>query len=200
MVQPYVELARASFPVAVDPGDLFGQAFGLKAIPVTFLVDEVGIVRLSGGGPNRELLAQIEEILEEPLSPVRGQAPELPWAAAKPDLDQKVAEAPDDWPSRLALGRLLSNEGHRADAVKQFEAAARIRPQESSIHFAWGLALLDQGDKESALAKLKQARDLDPSNWRIRKQIWAIEHPDKFYTGKSPDYAWQKAQIAREKK
>jgi len=50
------------------------------------------------------------------------------------------------------------------------------------------------------LSKLKQARDLDPDNWRIRKQIWAIEHPDKFYTGKSPDFNWQSEQLKKEKK
>ena len=28
-----------------DTADVFGAAFGLKAIPVSFLVDEVGIIR-----------------------------------------------------------------------------------------------------------------------------------------------------------
>jgi len=63
----------------------------------------------------------------------------------------------------------------------------------------WALVLLHQGEKNAALAKLKQARDLDPDNWRIRKQIWAIEHPEKFYTGDSPDYDWQNEQLNREK-
>lgn len=200
VVQPYVEQAHVAFPVAVDTADVFGQAFGLKAIPVTFLVDEVGIVRLSGAGPSREVLAQIEEVLKEPMSSIRGQPPELPSAARRADLEQNVAASPDDWQSRLALARLLSGEGRHAEAVNQLQAAARIRPQESSIHFVWGLALLTKGDKDTALAKLKQARDLDPDNWRIRKQIWALEHPDKFYTGKSPDFGWQKEQIEREKK
>ncbi len=49
------------------------------------------------------------------------------------------------------------------------------------------------------MSKLKQARDLDPENWRIHKQIWAIEHPDKFYSDKSPDFGWQREELAREK-
>jgi hypothetical protein len=63
----------------------------------------------------------------------------------------------------------------------------------------WGLVLPHQGANASALQKLKLACDLDPGNWRIRKQIWALEHPDKFYTGDSPDYDWQKEELAREK-
>lgn len=34
---------------------------------------------------------------------------------------------------------------------------------------------------------------LDQDNWIIRKQIWALEHPEKFYKGKV-DYDWQKIQ------
>jgi len=58
--------------VAVDTADVVGAAFGLKAIPVSFLVDEVGIVRLQGGGPSKEFRAQVEEVLREPVSAVRG--------------------------------------------------------------------------------------------------------------------------------
>ena len=77
VVEPYVEKFGVTYPVAVDASDIFGQAFGLKAIPVTFLVDEVGIVRLRGEGPSRALLAQIEAILKEPQLSVRGKSPQL---------------------------------------------------------------------------------------------------------------------------
>ena len=39
---------------------------------------------------------------------------------------------------------------------------------------------------------------LDPSNWIIHKQIWAVENPDKFYEG-NVDYNWQRQQLAVEK-
>ncbi|MCI0540680.1 MAG: hypothetical protein L0Z50_36230, partial [Verrucomicrobiales bacterium] len=51
----------------------------------------------------------------------------------------------------------------------------------------------------NALVKLKKARDLDPDNWRIRKQIWTIEHPEKFYTQDSPDFGWQKEELAQKR-
>ena len=200
VVRPYVEKFGVTYPVAVDASDIFGQAFGLKAIPETFLVDEVGIVRLHGGGPSPELLAQIETILKEAQISVRGQLSQLPGAAMKAELEQKVAATPNDWRSRLALARIYDEEGRHANAVAQLEAASKLQPRESSIAFVWGLVLLHQSEREAALAKLKQARDLDPDNWRIRKQIWAIEHPEKFYSGDSPDYDWQKEQLGREKK
>ena len=199
VVKSYVEKFGVAYPVAVDASDIFGQAFGLKAIPVTFLVDEVGIVRLRGDGPSPALMEQIETILQEPQTSVRGQSPQLSAAGTKADLEQKVGATSNDWRSRLALARIYDGEGRHANAVAQLEAAAKIQPHDSSIAFVWGLVLLHQGEKNAALAKLKQARDLDPDNWRIRKQIWAIEHPEKFYTGDSPDYDWQKEQLSREK-
>lgn len=199
VVKPYVEKFGVTYPVAVDTSDIFGQAFGLKAIPVTFLVDEVGIVRLHGGGPSPELLAQIEAILKEPQTSVRGESPQLPAAAMKADLEQKVASTPNDWKSRLALARICGEAGRYSEAVAQLVDAARLQPGEASIPFVWGLVLLHQGQKQAALLKLKQARDLDPENWRIRKQIWAIEHPEKFYNASSPDFGWQKEELAREK-
>ena len=37
---------------------------------------------------------------------------------------------------------------------------------------------------------------LNPNNYLIRKQIWAVEHPERFYKG-DVDYSWQKEQMAR---
>ena len=162
-------------------------------------MDEVGIIRLQGGGPSADLLRQIETVLKEPMAPTRAAIPQLAAARSKADLEQAVAGEPDDWRARLALARLYDAERRFVDAVSQLEAAAKLQPRESSIPLLWGLVLLDQDEKENALLKLKLARDLDPENWRIRKQIWAIEHPDKFYTGDSPDFGWQKEELARER-
>ena len=199
VVKPYTQKFGVTFPVAVDSADVFGQAFGLKAIPVTFLVDEVGIIRLRGGGPNAELLQQIESVLGEPLSKTRGAAPQLASTRSREELESTLGRTPDDRRARLALARLYDAEARFSDAISELEAAARVQPREASVLFLWGLVLLHQNERDGALAKLKAARDLDPENWRIHKQIWAIEHPDKFYTGESPDFGWQKEELRREK-
>ncbi len=198
MVEPYTQKFGVNFPVAVDAADVFGQAFGLKAIPVTFLVDEVGIIRVRGGGPNPALLQQIEAVLREPRSKMRGAMPQLASARSKEDLERVVSGAPDDWRARLALARLYDAEARFPDAISELEKATKLQPRDAGIPFLWGLVLLHQKQKEEALAKFKAARDLDPENWRMHKQIWAIEHPDKFYTGESPDFGWQNEELRRE--
>ena len=60
-----------------------------------------------------------------------------------------------------------------------------------------GLGLLHQGDRAGAVAVWRRALAADPDNFVIRKQIWAVEHPDKFYP--AIDWAWQKEQLARER-
>ena len=100
----------------------------------------------------------------------------------------------------MALARLNDADGRFAEAISQLKAATALQPREASIPFLWGLVLLHQDQKDAALTKLKAARDLDAENWRIHKQIWAIEHPDKFYTGDSPDFGWQKEELTREKR
>ncbi len=199
VVRPYVEQYGVKFPVAVDQTDLFGQVFDLTAIPVSFLVDEIGIIRLRGGGPSDDFLAQVEAILAEPVSSSRGIGSTLPETMNRTELDQRISEDPADWRSRLALARLLWGEGKSSEAMEQCRVAATHQPDEPSIHFIWGQILLHENGREAALEQLIRARDLDPDNWRIRKQIWALEHPEKFYSDDSSDYGWQKEELARER-
>jgi tetratricopeptide (TPR) repeat protein len=166
---------------------------------VTLLIDEVGIIRVQGGGPSPELLRQIETVLKEPVTRARGKPQQLPNTRSKAELEATLERAPADWRARLALAAIYDAEGRLANAISQLEAAEKLQPRESSIQFTWGTILLNRDQKEQALVRLKRARDLDPGNWRIHKQIWAIEHPEKFYTKDSPDFAWQKEELAREK-
>ena len=47
---------------------------------------------------------------------------------------------------------------------------------------------------DEALKLWRLAVEKDPSNYVIRKQIWAIENPEKFYDDEV-DYDWQKDQL-----
>ena len=62
------------------------------------------------------------------------------------------------------------------------------------VHFQRGLDYYHQSNTEEALVEWKKGRDLEPDNWVIRKQIWAVEHPEKFYNGEV-DYGWQREQV-----
>ncbi len=73
--------------------------------------------------------------------------------------------------------------------------AGGFENDEVRAHFNSGLAFFKEGKKDQALAEWRKGLTYEPENWIIRKQIWAIEHPDKFYKG-DVDFDWQREQIA----
>ncbi len=82
--------------------------------------------------------------------------------------------------------------------VKPLDALDAQTTTEATARFQLGLVLLGVGKEEEAMAEWRKALALDPQNWIIHKQIWAVEHPDKFYDG-DVDYGWQKTQLEAEK-
>lgn len=62
--------------------------------------------------------------------------------------------------------------------------------------FRQGMELYQQGKRDEALALWREGVELEPDNWIIRKQIWAVENPDRFYDG-AVDFDWQKIQISK---
>ena len=65
---------------------------------------------------------------------------------------------------------------------------------EANRYFARGLALYRTGGVSEALDEWRKGTTLVPDNYIIRKQIWAVENPERFYSG-SVDYDWQDEQI-----
>ena len=56
-------------------------------------------------------------------------------------------------------------------------------------------AAVRRGDRAAAVELLNEAFPLEPDNYIIRKQLWAIEHPEKFYLD-DVDFDWQDEQLA----
>lgn len=106
--------------------------------------------------------------------------------------NQKTLEMLEDW---------LSIPDYNAKLLQDMEPLNELNGKtstEAAARFQLGLVLLDLGKKEEAVEEWRKALALDPQNWIIHKQIWAVEHPDKFYDG-SVDYGWQKTQLEKEK-
>ncbi len=59
-----------------------------------------------------------------------------------------------------------------------------------------GSELLEQGKQDAALAEWRRALELDPQNFVIRKQIWAVRYPERFHP--AIDWDWQRDQLQRE--
>ena len=100
------------------------------------------------------------------------------------------------------LEKWLSDSTYNATllrSVKPLNKSQNPQVIEANARFQLGLTLLEIGKKAEAMAEWRKALALDPKNWIIHKQIWAVEHPDKFYDG-NVDFGWQKAQLEAEKR
>ena len=90
---------------------------------------------------------------------------------------------------------VLPSEGN---PMKARESTVSADP-EARLRFSRGALLQKRGLHGEAVVQLYRALALDPSNWIIHKQIWAIRHPDRFYDG-GVDFDWQREQLARERR
>ena len=66
----------------------------------------------------------------------------------------------------------------------------------ANAHFLLGQQLYKRGLVDEAVAEWRNGVALEPDNFNIRKQIWAVENPDRFYDG-NVDYDWQAEQLAK---
>jgi hypothetical protein len=106
----------------------------------------------------------------------------------------------------IVAGRFEIRRPETREAVERWLAADEAPIAADSEEFHWSdeaLKLFRQagaavrrGDSPEAIRLLKLAYPLEPDNYIIRKQLWAIEHPEKFY-GDEIDYDWQKDQLAQ---
>ena len=100
----------------------------------------------------------------------------------------------------MMLEKWLSDPDYNAVLLRDMQRSDESVTQtltEATARFQLGLILLEGGKKQEAMAEWRKALALDPQNWIIHKQIWAVEHPDKFYDG-GVDYGWQKEQLEAE--
>ena len=100
------------------------------------------------------------------------------------------------------LEKWLSDSTYNATllrSVKPLNKSQNLQVIEANARFQLGRTLLEVGKKAEAMLEWRKALTLDPKNWIIHKQIWAVEHPDKFYDG-NVDFGWQKAQLEAEKR
>ena len=101
-------------------------------------------------------------------------------------------------PEHLALAEswATSPSLDELSTLSEAEAEKVIKHPEALEHFRRGLALYQDGKTDEAMAAWREGVAIEPDNFNIRKQIWAVEHPDKFYDDKV-DYAWQREQMEK---
>lgn len=84
--------------------------------------------------------------------------------------------------------------GHGVASKSPLENAAPS--EEAQELFQKASIAVKTGDRQEAVKLLKVAYTLEPDNHIIRKQLWALEHPERFYDGEI-DHKWQRDQLER---
>ncbi len=195
--KPLYEGAKATYVGLVDPKGSLSEAFGFKVIPNGFLIDEAGVLRAQKIGgfevSSPATIKMVEDFLALPKA-----EPGAPPAPLPTLQELKERAGSDASPvNRLAYGKALLGEQSAKDALPHLEAAATGLPKSWPAQFALGSCLLALDRKLDAAAQLKKALKLDPENYVIRKQIWLIEHPEKFHP--TIDWGWQREQLKKER-
>ena len=189
------------FPTVVDSAGQLGRLFDFDVVPNGVFVDEQGVIRFIHIGSfdirRPEVYVQVEDLLRSDFS---HEAVEHASLRQEP-LDIEVlrvelASSPEDAGLKFALGEALLRHGRVEEAETHLQRAAELDPGDWSSRFALGTAQYQQGRTAEALESWRSALSLDPANFTVRKQIWMIEHPEKFYP--AIDFDWQKEQLVRE--
>ncbi len=196
----YADPVSGTFPTVADPAGVLGRVFDFDVVPNGVFVDQEGIIRFVhiGGFDVRraDMADQVDALLSADFA--GDQTPLLvhqePLAVEL--LRSEIAAHPDDAGLHFALGDAMLNEGRAREAESSFVRAVQLDPDDWSAAFGLGTALYQQGDTVAALRWWKTARQLDPPNFTVRKQIWMVEHPERFYP--TIDLDWQKEQLRRE--
>ncbi len=201
----FTEAAGVRFPAAVDRAQGLWDLYGFNVVPNGFFVDENGILRYAKVGGfevrNPDDAQAIEDLLAAPAGaspPASGSPPSFgdPQQALR-EAEQAVARDPANIQLRLTLAERRAELGLLEQARHDFQALLAGNPRSARALVGLATVYLDEGDRDKALAALKQAWAIQPDNWIIRKQIWAIEHPEEFYPAINPQ--WQRERIKQEK-
>jgi tetratricopeptide (TPR) repeat protein len=197
--RPYA--ADKPFPTVVDSAGQLGRLFDFDVVPNGLFIDEQGILRFIhiGGFDIRrpEVGPQIDALLESDfLSGARPPVSLTQEALEVEVLRVELVTDPLNAGLHFALGDALLREGRLGEAETALRRAAELDPSDWSARFGLGTTLYQQGHTAEALASWRVALALDPPNFTVRKQIWMVEHPEKFYP--TIDFDWQKEQLERE--
>ena len=168
--RPWHEQAGATFTTVVDAENTLGRFFDYKIIPNGFFVDEQGILQgmwIGFSVDKPECVAAVDQFRAGSLEPF-ARTPQGPVGAPG------VAPGP------------VSGSGRLAPLEREL--------YETRIRF--GTVLDAVGREAEAADEWYKAVLMDPANFVLRKQVWRLRYPEKFYP--TIDFEWQKEQLARE--
>ena len=94
------------------------------------------------------------------------------------------------------LSEWIDAEGADSNLLVEDDGISMKSHSYSIKLFQEGMKQVEDNNVDEAMRLWRLAVDVNPSNYVIRKQIWAIENPEKFYD-EDVDYAWQNDQLKK---
>ncbi len=194
----YVKEFAVTYPVVVDRANIFaGAVLGRRVIPLWSLLDENGVLMASrAAGPGRKTFQTLETLLARPPVPVGKGGPA--GGGTRRDFEESVRAHPKNLGAWVGLIQAVLRSDGLAAADATANEALEALPEEKTLYMIRADLALRRGDKGRALAALKAGLELDPEDWLIHKQIWCVEHPERFYEG-GVDDGWQRKTIQDER-
>jgi tetratricopeptide (TPR) repeat protein len=196
----FTEQAGCTFPMALDSRNLLNTILGVKTVTNAILLDEDGVLRwqhLHGFRVARpEMLAMAERVVDGDLEEFVANPGVSQESLEIESIRAELADRPDDPDYLVLLAEALSQEGRTDEAMDNYRRAVAMDPANSAAHYALGSLLVADGRTEEGIAAWRAALDVDPMNFTLRKQIWMVQFPEKFYP--EIDMAFQVEQIKRE--
>lgn len=166
--------AREGASKGADPKDKVAdwQAFQMGTRDATRLVGES---RFDEALPILERLAsgetvsfEVESLLGQTL--IQKGRP----AEAIPHLENARKLLPDAAPTYVELARALRETGQLDSADRVIDQGLAMHPEHAALHRARGFVAYSRGDLAAAATSLERARDLVPTNARIRLMLSAV--------------------------
>ncbi|MCC7485682.1 MAG: tetratricopeptide repeat protein [Burkholderiales bacterium] len=196
----FTRQAGCTFPMALDSRNLLNAILGVKTVTNAILLDEEGRLRwqhLHGFRLARpEMHAMAERVVAGDLEEFVASPGVVQESLEVESLRAELAERPGDPDYLLMLGDALGREGRADEAIAAYRQVLAVRPANPTAHYAIGSLLLGAGRKDEAIAAWRNGLEADPMNFTLRKQIWMVQFPDRFYP--EIDMRFQVEQIRKE--
>lgn len=155
--------------------------------------------------------AQGPDAVERFAEPVSGAFPvvvdsanQLGRAFGFKAIPNGILVGPDGTIDAVRAGRFDIRRSEIRDLVESWLAGTEIPVLTPPADLEWSdealrlfrqaVVAIEKGDREEAIRLLELAYPLEPDNMIIRKQLWAIEEPDRFYAGEI-DNDWQRQRL-----
>jgi hypothetical protein len=179
----FMQWKQMGWPIAVDA--LNRQGF--SAVPITFLIDEYGIVRFVNPKP-----PELEEFLATTY-PEPASLPTLPEGAHLEALVPPREDTPAGWRDYGDALFLWGGPARVGEAIDAYIRALRSPGEDGPLHFRLGTAYRRRydsphrraGDFQEAVNHWARALEIDPNQyiWRRRLQQYGprLEKPYPFY-------------------